>query len=214
MYLCIFTWVTARRYSEFTDKRVAIELLAIGGKMNQLIPNMKVSDEATKEQLKMAEQQGNVFEEALQHMLEEVASDGQEKLAGPYLVGYAIEKAEGMYHLKDGELVWQAPEKENIHVEITVRDAADGRFIPNLTVHVRLLDSSGNEVGYHQQPFVWHPWLYHYGRNWQIPGDGDYEMHVHIEAPNFPRHDEKNGQRYADDIGVSFGNVEIKTGQA
>jgi hypothetical protein len=118
-----------------------------------------------------------------------------------------------MYHMKNGELVWQEPNKENIHIEVAVRDAADGRFIPNLNVHVRLIDSSGNDVGYHKQPFVWHPWLYHYGRNWLVSSDGMYEMQIHIEAPDFPRHDEKNGQRYANDVDVTFANVKIEAGQ-
>ncbi len=181
--------------------------------MTTTTPTMRESDEATREQLNMAKEQGNTLEKALKHMIGEVASDGQEKEAGPYLVSYAVEEAEGMYHLQDGKLVWQEPEEENIHIEVAVRDAADGRFIPNLNIHVRLIDSSGTDVGYHQQPFVWHPWLYHYGRNWQVPADGDYEMHIEIEAPDFPRHDKKNGQRYAEDVEVLFSPVKIKTGK-
>jgi hypothetical protein len=69
-------------------------------------------------------------------MITEVADMGEEKRAGPYLVGYAIEKAEGMYQPGDnGELVWHEPEEENLHLEVSVRDAADGRFIPELTIH-------------------------------------------------------------------------------
>ena len=29
------------------------------------------------------------------------------------MVGYAVEKAEGMYMLRDGELQWHEPEEEN-----------------------------------------------------------------------------------------------------
>lgn len=181
--------------------------------MSVKTPPMKTSDEATKEQLEMAKEQGEVFGKALNHMVTAVASDGQEKQAGPYRVAYAVEDAEGMYHRQNGELVWQEPEEENIHIEVSVRDAADGRFLPNLNIHVRLIDSNKNDVGYHRQPFVWHPWLYHYGRNWQIPDDGDYTMEIHIEAPDFPRHDEKNGQRYAEDVDVRFSTVKIETGQ-
>lgn len=181
--------------------------------MTTKVPSMKASDEATQEELEMAKKQGRVLGEALDHMVGEVATDGQEKQVGPYLVAYAVEEAEGMYHKQDGELVWQPPESENIHVEVSVRDAADGRFVPNLNIHVRLIDSNENDVGYHKQPFVWHPWLYHYGRNWQVPGDGDYTMEIHIEAPDFPRHDKKNGQRYAEDVAVRFAPVKIETGQ-
>ncbi len=78
---------------------------------------------------------------------------------------------------------------------------------------MEVLDAEGESVGSHSQPFVWHPWLYHYGRNWQVPGEGEYTLKVNIKAPEFPRHDEKNGERYADDVDVEFEGVQIKTGQ-
>ena len=61
----------------------------------------------------------------------------------------------------------------------------------------------------HQQPFIWHPWVYHYGRNWRVAEEGDYTLEISIKAPSFPRHDKKNGQRYADDVDVTFNNVKI-----
>ena len=168
------------------------------------------SDEATKEELEMARRQGQTLGQALNHMISEVADDGQEVKAADYLVGYAVEKAEGMYHFdENGELKFREPDQENVHIEVSVRDAADGRFIPNLIIHARLVDSEGNDVGMHRQPFVWHPWVYHYGRNWYVEKSGDYELQVRIEAPTFPRHDKKNGNRYADDVGVTFAPVKI-----
>jgi len=178
--------------------------------MDKTKPTMRKSDEATKEQLEMARDQGRMMGKALDHMVGQVADDGQEKKVGDYLVSYAVEDAEGMYHLENGELIWREPEEENIHLEVGVRDAADGRFIPNLIIHARLVDSENNDAGYHRQPFVWHPWLYHYGRNWHIPKEGDYRLEIHIEAPDFPRHDKRNGQRYADDVDVEFSPVKIE----
>jgi hypothetical protein len=169
------------------------------------------SDEATKLQLALARQQGETLGVALNLMLSGVAEDGQEIEKGPYLIGYAIEKAEGMYHRKDdGELVWREPGDDNIHIEVSVRDAADGRFIPYLDIQVRLIDRAGHEVGVHNQPFVWHPWLYHYGRNWRIEKGGDYTLEMNIKAPGFPRHDKKNGKRYTEDVEVSFSPVKIE----
>ncbi len=176
-------------------------------------PPMKTSDEAKKNQLEMARQQGEAYVKALKEMANKEADDGGEKRAGQYVVAYAVEKAEGMYRQQNGELRWTEPENENCHVEVSVRDAADNRFIPGLTVHVRLVDENGEEVGRHQQPFLWHPWLFHYGRNWEVPGAGAYRMEVHIAAPEFGRHDKKNGKRYAEDVEVTFDNVQIETGQ-
>ena len=175
-------------------------------------PPTKSSDEATKKQLALARKQGAAYEAALQHMVQKEAQ-GSEKHAGDYIVAYAVESAEGMYHREGDELTWQEPQSENVHVEISVRDGADGRFVPGLAVFVTLYDSNGQQIGRHQQPFLWHPWLYHYGRNWTVPGDGQYRLHVRIEPAEFGRHDKENGRRYWKPVEVEFSEVEIETGQ-
>lgn len=176
------------------------------------IPLMEQSDEATEEQLELARKQGSALEAALKEMIEEEAH-GKEMTAGNYRIGYAVEHAEGMYRLQGGELVWYEPQNENAHIEISVRDAADGRFIPELDITLTVLSSNEQAVGTNKQPFIWHPWLYHYGRNWVLPGDGTYTLHVHIAAPEFMRHDKKNGLRYAESVEVDFPGVKIETGQ-
>jgi hypothetical protein len=71
-----------------------------------------------------------------------------------------------MYRPSPGGLEWHEPsEGKNCHVEIAVRDRADGRFIPDLDIEVTLSAEGGGEVGMHRQPFIWHPWLWPYGRN-------------------------------------------------
>lgn len=176
-------------------------------------PPMKSSDEADEKELEMARDQGAAFKNALDHMVGEVATDGGETRAGDYLVGYAVEEAEGMYHLENGELVWREPDEENLHVEVSVRDGADGRMIPGLEVHATLVGPDGDEVGTHRQPFVWHPWMHHYGRNWVVPEEGSYTLKVRIAPPDFPRHDKRNGKRYAEEVTVEFEDVTVETGQ-
>nr|MDQ6925353.1 iron transporter [Candidatus Eremiobacteraeota bacterium] len=61
--------------------------------------------------------------------------------------------------------------------------------------------------------FLWHPGLYHYGKNLEVPGDGRYTLLVEIAAPSFPRHDKKNGRRYAEAVTVEFRDIPIKTGR-
>jgi uncharacterized protein involved in high-affinity Fe2+ transport len=168
------------------------------------------SEEATDKELEIARHQGDVFGDALDHMITEVADLGEEVNAGPYLISYAIEDAEGMYLPgKNGSLIWQEANGENLHLEVSVRDAADGRFIPELIVHARLINSQGEDVGLHQQNFIWHPWVYHYGRNWRVETSGTYSLEVEIKAPTFARHDKKNGHRYTQDIKAIFPNVHI-----
>jgi uncharacterized protein involved in high-affinity Fe2+ transport len=173
-----------------------------------------VSDEAEKDQLKLAKQQGKAYQKTLKEMTENEAADGGTKEADDYLVGYAVEEAEGMYEWNsEGDLVWRNPDKENAHVEITVMDKLDGRFIPSLEVTASLTSSDGQEIGPHEQPFLWHSWLYHYGRNWVVPASGSYSLQVTIQPPKFLRHDKANGNRYQKPVTVTFDDVHIATGQ-
>ena len=55
------------------------------------------TSEADAKQLDLARAQGEAYGRALTHMTTEVATDGGEQNARDYLVGYAIEEAEGMY---------------------------------------------------------------------------------------------------------------------
>jgi hypothetical protein len=161
----------------------------------------------------MAKQEGQVYFESLQYMANEVAHTGNTQRAGDYIVGFAQEKAEGLYHLRNGELEWIEPDEENCHIEVAVLDATDHRFIPGLDIEATLLDADGEEVTTFDCPFLWHPGLYHYGRNVKVPGDGTYTLRIRIAAPTFPRHDKVNGKRYAEPVEVEFAGVQTKTGQ-
>lgn len=172
----------------------------------------RASDESTPAQLELARSQGDAYGKAVEMMTREEAH-GEERRVGDYLVGYAVEEAEGMYQLRDGELEWQTPTDENAHIEVIVRDAEDGRFIPGLQVRVTVSSDDGDFVGDHVQPFLWHPWLHHYGRNWKLPGDGRYTIDVHVAPATFMRHDKVNGQRFTRALDVSFEGVEIETGR-
>ena len=178
------------------------------------LPPSQVSDEADKNQLEMAKAEGDAYQKSLTYMVEQVADSGGTTQAGNYVVGYAQERAEGMYMLRsEGRLEWDEVGEENCHLEVAVSDAADGRFIPYLTVHATLTQEGAEVVGPTEIPFVWHPGVYHYGKNLKVPGDGRYTLQISIDPPTFMRHDEVNGKRYADRVEVTFENVEIKTGR-
>lgn len=181
--------------------------LATGG------PALVPSDEGDKRGLELGRTEGEAFGRILKHMLEDVADDGAEIKSGDYLIAYAVEKAEGMYAPQGSGFEWQAPKDENIHIEVVVRDCADGRLIPGLDIDVTVTDKNGKEIGTHQHPLLWHPYLYHYGRNWVVPGDGTYSLRVRFAAPQFHRHDKKNGKRFSMGADVTFENVTLKTGQ-
>ncbi len=96
---------------------------------------------------------------------------------------------------------------------MAVADAADGRFIPQLEITATLECVGGETIGPFDMPFLWHPGLYHYGRDIRIPGDGRYNITIQIAPPSFSRHDKTNGNRYADPVTVEFRDVLLKTGR-
>lgn len=180
--------------------------------MSAHIPPMHTSEESSVEQLELARAQGAALEAALEAMDRESDSGVHRQRAADYEVAIAVEEAEGMWSPGDGALEWQEPEDANCHVEVCVRDGADGRFIPDLRVLVTLVAPDGALLGTYLQPFLWHPWLYHYGRNWTVPASGRYRVLVEIDSPSFCRHDHENGQRFQEPVEVEFAGVEITTG--
>lgn len=176
-------------------------------------PQSKPSGEADAKQLVLARQEGDKYLAALEYMTDEVADTGAKIRAGDYIVAFAQEKAEGMYHLVDGALNWRdaAPET-NCHIEIAVLDAGDHRFIPGLTIEC-VLSQAGNEVVRFKPEFLWHPGLFHYGKDVKVPASGLFDLRVVIAAPDFPRHDKVNGKRYGEAVDVTFSQVPIQTGR-
>lgn len=79
------------------------------------------SEEADERGLALARREGKAFGETLRHMIAEVAENGREVECGDYLVGFAIEKAEGLYEFEDGALQWHEPQGKNVHIEVSVR---------------------------------------------------------------------------------------------
>jgi hypothetical protein len=174
---------------------------------------LTVSDEGDSPGLRLGRAEGEAYGAILQHMLQNVADVGALLESGDYQIAYASEKAEGMYVERDGRFDWDEPTDQNVHLEIVVRDRADGRFIPELDVSVTLIDAAGREIGTFRHPLLWHPYLYHYGRNWRIPSDGRYSLRVRFPAPHFRRHDKENGDRFSEGADVTFKDVRLKTGR-
>jgi len=64
------------------------------------------SDEANRKQLAIAQREGAAYQEGLRVMATEIADTGGIQQAGDYIVGFAQERAEGMYHLRgEGRLM-------------------------------------------------------------------------------------------------------------
>lgn len=176
-------------------------------------PPAKPSDEADRKQLELARQEGGKYLASLEYMANEVADNGGKQRAGDFIVAFAQERAEGMYEMKDGTLQWVAAEDyKNCHMEIAVLDATDHRFVPYLDITCTLMKDGEDPIEFKPE-FLWHPGLYHYGKDLTVPGDGTYDLHVAIAAPTFPRHDEVNGRRYGAPVEVTFEGIAVTTGR-
>jgi hypothetical protein len=160
----------------------------------------------------LVRQQGDAYQASYDMLMAE--DPHAETEIDDYRVTASFEPAEGMYGMAtDGELAWQTPGPgSNQHFDVIVRDREDGRFLPGLDVHLRLSDGSGATVAETDVPFIWHPFVLHYGIDGRIPGEGDYTAEVSIAAPRFHRHDEIRGKRYRDPVTVRLGPVHLKPG--
>jgi hypothetical protein len=169
------------------------------------------SQEATADELAIAQAEGKAYGQALAAM--QAKAKNQTQWIGDYQVIVLAEKAEGLWVPTDNGLTWTEPDKSNAHLEVSVRDAGDGRFVPGLSITASLTPASGGQaLGPQTVPFVWHPVFYHYGLNWTLPNSGDYRVHVHIDPPQFSRHDQVNGKRYVDPVDFDV-TLSIETGQ-
>ncbi len=178
------------------------------------VPPRKKTDEASKHGLQLAKRAGDAYQEMVSYFIADVASDGGTVEAGDYRIGVAVEEAEPLWQLSGDRLeLTSPPEGDNAHLEVVVTDAADGRFIPGLHVTARLRAADGSEIGSYELPFLWHPTMYHYGRNVRVPQEGDYELEVGIAVPTFARHDKTNGRRYVSGVTASVAGLHIKPGR-
>ena len=140
----------------------------------------------------------------------ERAPEGLEKkTSGDYEISYRVGPAKGLYEFSAGKLEWKEPSEENVHLDLFVNDAVDGRFLPGLHIVATLLDSKGGQVSSNHLPFVWHPQENHYGSNVKVPQSGEYLLQVHVYPATFVRADKEQGKRFLADVHVSFENVRI-----
>lgn len=172
--------------------------------------------EAMEAQQELSAQAGKAYANTVQGMYKQ-ANDGRDTVTGDYIVAYAIEYAEGYWHYEGDKFRYMAENdmsgKTNTHVEISVRDAGTGRFMHDLDITAQLKDARGTIIGTMKEPFMWHPWLYHYGENWRIPKSGTYDLVLHIQPPAYHRYGKTAGQHFSQSINLTFHHITLKTGQ-
>lgn len=161
----------------------------------------------------LAKAQGITYSLALDEMKGEASHASVE--IEDYIISVACENAEGMYmYSSSGKLHWMVPEKkDNQHFEVSVQDKDDKRFIPSLEVNAQILDENKKMVTKMEVPFIWHPFLFHYGVNCSIPKKGTYYAVIEIKKPAFHRHDQTYGKKYEKDVSVTLGPITLTPGR-
>lgn len=158
---------------------------------------------------KLRKDQGATYQAALEFMKTEAAHASVE--VDDYIITTACEEAEGMYHGRgENQLEWMIPDPDdNQHFEVIVQDKEDLRFLPGLEIHYKLFNGQNDLVWESDIPFIWHPFLLHYGINGKIPTEGDYTAEVTVGLPKFHRHDEFVGKRYPKTVTAKIGPVHL-----
>lgn len=177
----------------------------------------KTFSQAMEQQTSLSMLQGQAYSHTLKDMYKQ-ANFGKDTTLGDYFIALAVEYAEGWWAFDGDKFRYKVENEEsgktNAHIEVAVCDAKTKRFLHDLDVTATLYDDAGNIVGTMDEPFMWHPWLYHYGQNWRVPHAGkNYRVHVHFQPPSYRRYGKEYGNTFTLPADIDFYQVTIKTGQ-
>jgi hypothetical protein len=162
-----------------------------------------------KKQEELARKQGDALIASMNLHLEELVHTV--KKIDDYIVTVAFEGADGMYGVDEkGELEWNKPGKFGaMHAQIIIQDRDDKRFVPNLEISVRIFDNEGTVITESDAPFMWHPYVFHYGLETVLPDEGEYIVEVKIQKPGFARHTKNHGKRYQSTVTARLDPIKV-----
>jgi uncharacterized protein involved in high-affinity Fe2+ transport len=138
----------------------------------------------------LASHEGEVMDVQIARALHDGEERGAETRRGDYKVAVLIQSVRGYWQMQHGTASYAAADTSvgpAAHLDVSIRDAATGRLVPDMNVRVTILNSRGKEIDTYAMPFMWHPWLDHYGLNVPVPGTGRYTIRVRADAPAFRR---------------------------
>ncbi|NML67940.1 hypothetical protein HHL22_22295 [Hymenobacter sp. RP-2-7] len=167
------------------------------------------STEATEVQLNLAHKQGYAEERAEKWYLTHAAPAAHQQPAGEYIVAYTLSAPEGWYELAGQALVWHPPAPDaTAHLRVFVRDGADDRPLPGLTVQATFTPAGGGARPAQAVPAGWYPLASAYGTNVALP-PGRYQLRLDLSRLPFRRHDPYNGDRLTHPVVVEFDQVPL-----
>jgi hypothetical protein len=142
----------------------------------------------------------------------EIADRGGEKTNGEWRIGYIVEAAEPWFEDHGRHDVFREPQAgETHHIEIIPFEKATGRIVPDVPIHLAVVDADGTIVDEHDLNF-YYATFFHYATNFSIPTSGTYTLRATLGAPAFLRHgDEAEGPALVEGTTVEFTDVELTT---
>jgi uncharacterized protein involved in high-affinity Fe2+ transport len=199
----------------FTQSTVA-EFASAPVRLKDLARETPLS-EAEEGQTDLVKLQADALARTLKAMWAQATSGGEQP-AGDYRVAYAVEFSEAYWHYMGDKFTYRVSAEEsaatNSHVEVAPLDARTGRFLPDLHVSATITTEEGAPVGTHEEPFMWHPWLYHYGENWRVPRSAsNYRLRARFNTPAWRRYGRRTGRRFTAPVDIEFTGVAIESGE-
>ena len=167
--------------------------------------------------INLARREGEVVDRPLSDMLHSTGVSGSEVSSGGYKVAVVIQRSRGYWEARDRRLGYVDLDRSlgpSVHIDVSIRDVTTGRFVPGLRVRASILNSRKKEIDTYAMPFMWHPWMNHYGLNVPEPGPGRYTIRVRADGPAFRRYGSTALKKFNRPIDVEVRDVRfVTTGQ-
>ncbi len=160
--------------------------------------------------INLARLEGDAVDRPLVAMLRGADANGAQVRSGDYIVAVLLQPARGYWTTRRGKLDYNSANSSVgpvAHLDVSIRDAVTGRFLSGLTVRATILNSRKKEIDTYAMPFMWHPWMSHYGLNVPSPGLGRYTIRVRAEAPTFRRYGSTALRKFNKPIDVEIRGV-------
>jgi hypothetical protein len=138
---------------------------------------------------------------------------GAEKPDADYFVAYALDFPGPVIQLGGSRIHFKSlTGRDDVRLQMLVRDSRTGRFIPGLKPQATLLDAANESHGPGELPLNSYTWLTHYVGDTRISRKGLYTLRVHFDAPGFRRWG-RQSERFATPADVEFTDVSLKLGK-
>ena len=164
--------------------------------------------------VELSREEGKAIGSSIAAVLHERPANGLQRQSGDYSVAVLIGPAQGAWAPQDGGLTY-FPTDNSIstvnNVEVSIRDAATGRALPDLNVRATIIDSRKKEIDTYVMPFVWSPRMDTYGLNVAVPGNGRYTIQVRAAVPAFRKYGSSAVRQFKRPVNVDFRGLRFFT---